>query len=1218
MAENKLPTSGWPLAALGTSGPIVVVLALLALVSVYAPPRSEPAKGTTVQVPTSEQGAGALAASAQGALGPLYDYLLVHGPDEGRQKPVGLDQLLSGYHVEVMIATLPDPKRTRVATMFDTMLEAIRRAVESDDYVLDQFHLPWAEPEPASTGAPASAPAGSWRLTIEHRDGAGTTDRAGQPGSILFRHASNDALLQKTKPLRLLLLVGETPTVGVDKDSLWTALNIAGRLGQYREDPSRGLCVIGPTFSGSAASLARTLKEWDQSQPQAPGGAKRPEFWVCTGSATNVTKAAFENAVGKGRARFTATVIPDGLVFDQVVAWLQSKNRGFKADSEPVALLTESGTAYSGWARRPEEKNRLIIPFPLHISQMRGSGADKERDPIVAQQRGHVAIPIDDVPEAHDQVPSLTPKMTTASDSLIMANILATIAREEVRYVGIVATDPLDILFLTGLIREHCPDVQVILIGADLRYTDPEFTLDFRGAIIASSYPLDAFAQNWSYPANGRRRRLLFVSDADMGCYNATLVLLKAGPKNSSELSITADDAENFLAYGPPLFRADELQKESRPAIWINQVGQSNLWPLQAVPLDGLKNGDAPAISLIPALKTRKLAGQDYASFGLNFPMFFKFAAMGTSVLGILLGLLWVWPPVDEANIPGRFVRSWVRAKDDESPAARWCIISIAASIIVPSGLMLRAGIILNHGEVLSDHFWDRVATGFILTLLGLNLLVMLVVSLGALRRQLPYRRANWRNLVESANGRIARGLIVTQLGLQILIVVSMIVFAGRCVFSGSDQNERVLFALRDVSLTSGVSPILSVLVLGACSLSLGFLELRWLDLRQRVRKAPSLDAAALARHGSFGKRLQRILDGSERGILSTKPFVTGLKSRRSWAWIGIVAAILVVAFLVLAFIEIHHRSVSTLEYPWYNLAFIVILGVNMGILAWFLARFVILAVELLSLFGEVARLPLGAALHGLPERARLVFGRFVRTYSDLDADREMLKQATGQLPEVDAGPAGPVHRLEKALPELLGYWHTLPLSRAFGSARPGGEPQAGSGGERTSDTGSRRFEDVSESSQAGSGGERTSDADDTRRRMDAVEDALSLFLVRRLRPYALAVRWLAHELTIGPVLLLVAATCFPFEPQQFTATLLWAFIVVALATNLTIYVLVDRDQFVSWVSHTKPNELSKDWEFMSNILVRLIPALTVFLVAFPGVWYWLRSVLGPLSRSLK
>ncbi len=66
MAENKPQTSGWPLAALGTSGPLVVVLALLALFRVDAPPGSEPAKGKTVQVPPGEQGAGALTTSAQG------------------------------------------------------------------------------------------------------------------------------------------------------------------------------------------------------------------------------------------------------------------------------------------------------------------------------------------------------------------------------------------------------------------------------------------------------------------------------------------------------------------------------------------------------------------------------------------------------------------------------------------------------------------------------------------------------------------------------------------------------------------------------------------------------------------------------------------------------------------------------------------------------------------------------------------------------------------------------------------------------------------------------------------------------------------------------------------------------------------------------------------------------------------------------------------------
>ena len=98
--------------------------------------------------------------------------------------------------------------------------------------------------------------------------------------------------------------------------------------------------------------------------------------------------------------------------------------------------------------------------------------------------------------------------MTVATDNLILSNILNTIASEDIRYVGIVATDILDVIYLTRLIRENCPDVQVILVGNDLRDTDPQFTLDFRGTVIASSYPLDARARS-VLPVRGRDRATL-------------------------------------------------------------------------------------------------------------------------------------------------------------------------------------------------------------------------------------------------------------------------------------------------------------------------------------------------------------------------------------------------------------------------------------------------------------------------------------------------------------------------------------------------------------------------------------------------------------------------------------------------------------------------------------------------------------------------------------
>ena len=525
----------------------------------------------------------------------------------------------------MLIATLPDPKRSRVASQFDTMLEAIQRALGTEKYVLERFKLPWAESESGETTTTVLPGRwlGSWRVTIERRDDPEKIVRPRQPGSILFRHVPKDKpSADGCKPppkkpyLLLLLIVGETPTTGVNKEALWTSLNITESLSRHREHKCRGWCVIGPTFSGSAESLALTLSQWYECQNKKCPVPDLPEVWVCTGSATSLDKKRFECLARPARTRLAATVIPDSIMLNQVIDWFGKRDSHLsskKGEREHVALLMEAGTAYSQRVRNyiPESPQWLVIRFPLHISQVRGTKGGEHRDPIVAQQRGHVPIPIDDVPpEDQDQVPSLTPKMTTASDSLIMSNILATMAREEVRYVGIVATDVLDVLFLTGLIRQHCPDVQIFLVGGDLRYTDPEFTLDFRGAIVASSYPLDPLHQYWSYPMGGNRSRRLFVTDSDMGCYNATLVLLNAEPeKCGSGLCVPSRRAGKFLAYGPPTFGPQPTERgpeitETRPAIWINQVGQWNLWPLQTISLKQLpeEQGTEKAKALIPAI----------------------------------------------------------------------------------------------------------------------------------------------------------------------------------------------------------------------------------------------------------------------------------------------------------------------------------------------------------------------------------------------------------------------------------------------------------------------------------------------------------------------------------------------------------------------------------------------------------------------------------------
>jgi len=193
MAENESQSSNWSLASLGTGGPLVFVVALLALLRVYAPPQSEPPKGETSKAPSGARSARPASDSEEGALKPLFDFLRINHQNHRVDISACLEQLLGDrdYSIEVLIATLPDPKRSRVASRFDTMLEAIQRAVESQGYVLDRSKLPWAEPEASTKTITLPNWEGLLRVTIEYPGGSKKTEPPVRLGSILFRAPSN-------------------------------------------------------------------------------------------------------------------------------------------------------------------------------------------------------------------------------------------------------------------------------------------------------------------------------------------------------------------------------------------------------------------------------------------------------------------------------------------------------------------------------------------------------------------------------------------------------------------------------------------------------------------------------------------------------------------------------------------------------------------------------------------------------------------------------------------------------------------------------------------------------------------------------------------------------------------------------------------------------------------------------------------------------------------
>ena len=246
------------------------------------------------------------AADALEALEPLLRFLNLDTTPGSLEELAGA---LDGYRITTLIASISDPKDSRLGYDFDMATEAIQRAIESEGYTLDRFRFPWLDSGPATgtvpgpPGAPAAAPPqpGAQAATnpppaVSPGGSLRGQRHERQPGTILFRidrpapqphQAGQPAAPQD---LLLLLLVGETPTWGIQQEALATSLNIAWTLDVRRNsaDTEREavIRILAPTFSGTADSMARVLRNWASERPERARGP----IWVCSGAATAVDK----------------------------------------------------------------------------------------------------------------------------------------------------------------------------------------------------------------------------------------------------------------------------------------------------------------------------------------------------------------------------------------------------------------------------------------------------------------------------------------------------------------------------------------------------------------------------------------------------------------------------------------------------------------------------------------------------------------------------------------------------------------------------------------------------------------------------------------------------------------------------------------------------------------------------------------------------------------
>jgi hypothetical protein len=255
-------------------------------------------------------------------------------------KDVQFTQDFKHFPIKFMIATLPDPKYSHSTEEFDSGIEALQAAVADAGYSLDSFYLPW-DPLHLSPVEPANA-----------------KELEMQPGLILFKRKCAE---DEECDYRLLLtfLIGETPTTGVQRLALSSALEQTWRVAaEFPQDRSVNchsklgcseLSLLAPFFTGSTFSLVETLRHFDAwlVAQKVPGHPLK--VTIISGSATAVDQKGFlplevSQALLFQNPTFRATEGYNPEMRDAFVSEYLSGTLG--ARPEEIAILRESGTGY--------------------------------------------------------------------------------------------------------------------------------------------------------------------------------------------------------------------------------------------------------------------------------------------------------------------------------------------------------------------------------------------------------------------------------------------------------------------------------------------------------------------------------------------------------------------------------------------------------------------------------------------------------------------------------------------------------------------------------------------------------------------------------------------------------------------------------------------------------------------------------------------------------
>lgn len=1028
------------------------------------------------------------------------------------------------YRLESIVALVPDPVDSNLAANFDQAIEAIQTAGADSGYLLDRLWLPW-------TGDDAQS-----KLYRE------------APGILLFRNRKlTDEKGQQDSRLLAVYLVGETPKQGIHKRAFGAALELASRLTTFSPAPSSPtptfeVCppprpviaapvqppqvlpqpasaeprirILGPSLSGSMPSLRSSLENWRD-------GAKAAEepsvsFQVVTGSAT---AQGLEEQLA-GIASFERTVLPDDelqrCAFDFLV-----KELGW--DRDKIALLAESDTGYgrppesdTADGRQKESPAMLTVRFPSGLASLRSAWEKDEeaesearaKGEKVAVPRGSLALSLADKSRPVDIVPQFS-DLSVAAHDLVLSNLLDSIWRGGIRYVGILSTDVRDKLFLAERIRLFAPDMVVFTLDNNLLYAHPQYSAALDGTLVLTSFPL--------YPENQRWRETF------------------AGPAGLYRRQFASEFQQGiFLAAGKLIDG-----RAPQPRGWIAAVGNGTLWPIASFPETLVGYED--------------LAGRGDLQLLLI-----------TALLCLLaLWLRAVYPPAE------------IYAGTNEVDLTARRLLAFGNSVLAALG-----GVIAVLGTLpfwasrswgLRSVGWDRLFES--LYLAGLAAGYFFLVWSAARATVPPHALAG----AARRRGRVhwlawALGGVVLLLGLAVALPWSWM--PGGAEF----------FYLRGRKLTSGLSPVIPLLLLGGSFYFWVLMELkrRRLIARQAIewplrwRLDPPLEGVQ-AIVAPIYALMHRTFPARPWGKPpSNSPVSRRLASQGRWFWIALLVLLVPPAIMLMRIVQ------PICEPRGYGRLFLLICLFAFCLAAVSFFQFFALWLDLDRMLQRLDHTRLTAAFRRI---SSLVAWSPMRAFGWSPPNFKMITVTAERLRPL----------LYKPGQQVL-FEHLETLFRADQAGDLATETRARTELERLFAAATEKLAQYNA--------------------LPEVEEFFAVRIVAFLRPVVAHMRNCLTAALLASLALLFAVRCYAFEPQWFVSVGIWVALGIGVVVTLWVFVQMDRNASLSAIGGTDPGKVSFDRHFLVNVLTYgVIPLAGIAVTQFPQVGRFVTGWLNPVLR---